>query len=458
MSVPTFSGVLRVALLLMLSGCSGGAFSDGGLGGGAQGGGGSTGGGSGGGGGGGDTDAGLSLTLACSTLNAQRCAYLTRCGLVGTDDTEQNDCLAWLQATWCGPANWPTMVSSHVATLRYDGVAAQACADAFASADCTDFDSLPQACDHFLLPNALLNQSCFDGYDECTQGVCRGAACPRTCQALGMNMEACRLDDDCRSDLYCKLISVTVGTGLCTPRGAQNQSCGTDAPCQASFTCVNGTCVTPPGSGSPCLGTVCAPSSYCQAGVDGGVCTLRNGLGSSCTDDVQCQSGLICQVLENQCALQMLPTAGSACSLAQTCPAGTTCVGASASQLGQCEPPLDAGEPCSASSDCYDFQACVSTDGGIQRYCGPRQPAGKHCTEDRECQDFTVCRQGSCVTLPSRGGSCAVTRECLTGACISLDGGYLCVDPLSAGASCSRDSDCASGLCTQGQCMPSCTP
>jgi hypothetical protein len=194
---------------------------------------------------------------------------------------------------------------------------------------------------------------------------------------------------------------------------------------------------------------------------DGGtpVCTLRLGMGSGCTDDVQCQSTLICQLVgpNNTCQLQQLPK-HSVCSLFQTCLDGTTCVGATASTLGQCEAPLDAGSPCVSSVDCSDFEACVSADGGIQRYCGARLPPGGRCTEDRECEFFTVCKQNACLALPGRGGSCAVTRACLTGACVALDGGYLCVDPLSAGASCVKDSDCASGLCTQGQCMPSCTP
>jgi hypothetical protein len=180
----------------------------------------------------------------------------------------------------------------------------------------------------------------------------------------------------------------------------------------------------------------------------------------SCADDVQCQTGLICQLADPNptCVLQVLTIVGSACSLAQTCPPNTTCVGATANSIGQCLAPLDAGSPCGGSADCNDFEACVSADGGIQRYCGPRQPPGGRCTEDRECQFFTLCRQGACQSLPTRGASCAVTRQCLTGACVTLDGGYLCVDPLSAGSSCAKDSDCASSLCTQGQCMPSCAP
>ncbi len=458
-------------LALVLSACLGAACTpnpsggDAGLGGGGEVGGGSGGGGGGGGGaGGGASDAGLPLTAACSTLDAARCAYLTRCGLVGEGDPEQSECLAWLQATWCGPGNWPTMVNPHVATLRYDGVAAQACADALAAQACEGFDTLPSPCASFLVPNTLLNQSCYDGYDECVQGgstgtaVCRGAACPRTCQPLGLANEACRLDSDCRSDLFCKLTSVTVGTGLCTPRGAVGQLCASDSPCASGLKCVSGQCVDPPQSGMACLGTVCASGSYCLSTSDGGVCSLRNGLGVPCTDDVQCQSGLICQLVTGLCAPQALTMTGSACSLAQSCPAGNTCVGVTATALGQCQAPLDAGAPCVSSSDCSSYHACTNADGGIQRFCGPRQPEGGRCTEDRECQLFDLCRQSSCVALPSRGASCAVTRLCLAGPCVGFDGGYLCVDPLGAGASCAKDSDCASQRCVSGQCLPSCNP
>ena len=455
----TLSTLLRTALLsCLLFGCPSGVGSDGGSGGGGDLGGGAGGGGGGAVGGGGGSDGGLAVSLACTTLDAARCAYLTRCGLVGTDDAEQSDCLAWLQASWCGPGNWPTLVNPHVGTLRYDGVAAEQCADAFATADCGDFATLPAPCTRFLQPNAFPNQSCYDAYTECTEGVCRGAACPRTCQALGLAGDACRLDPDCRSDLYCKLTSVTVGSGQCTPRGGLGATCATEAPCQSAYKCVGGFCVDPPKSGTACLGTVCEAQSYCLAGPDGGVCTLRNPLGVQCTDDVQCQSSLICQLLTGQCVPQVLTMAGSPCSLAQQCPTGSTCVGVSATQLGTCLSPLDAGSPCLSSTDCSASEACTSADGGLQRSCGPRQPPGGRCSEDRECELFSLCRQSSCVALPGRGQSCALTRACLTGPCASFDGGYLCVDPLGAGASCAKDGDCASAHCVAGQCLPSCAP
>src|SRR5689334_15657660 len=48
-------------------------------------------------------DAGLPLKSACAVLNTTRCEYLQRCGLISPSNSAMRDCLAWQQATSCGP-------------------------------------------------------------------------------------------------------------------------------------------------------------------------------------------------------------------------------------------------------------------------------------------------------------------------------------------------------------------
>jgi len=413
--------------------------------------------GDGGGGGGGQSDGGLPLKSACTVLNARRCDYLLRCGLIS--EAAMRDCLAWQQATSCGPSRWQARVEAPVATLRYDGQLAQVCADSWANRKCSDFGLEPNACgNRFLLPNAFSTQACYDGYKECTEGVCRGTACPRSCQPLGLIGEVCRDNPDCKSGLHCKIVTLATGSGVCTAYGQVTQGCDLDQPCAAGLLCSAGKCVQPPQPNQPCLGGSCDESAWCLSGADGGQCKLRLGLGTSCTDDAQCQPSFLCEALTGQCVPRTLSSAGSVCGLRQSCPLGTVCLNATATALGSCAAPLDAGAGCVSSSDCQTQLACIGLDGGLALGCGPRQPNGMRCSENRDCQLLSICRQQTCVRLPTTGDPCALAGSCLFGPCVATDAGSICTEPFGPGVVCTRDADCSSGRCVTGKCLPSCTP
>ncbi len=414
----------------------------------------------GGGTGGGSSDAGLALKSACTVLNSRRCEYLSRCALISATVPAVRDCLAWLQATSCGPTKWQARVEPPLGTLRYDPLAAQLCAEGWASRACSDYGTEPSACNRFLLPNAFNAQACYDGYLECTESnqACRGAACPRSCQPLGASGEVCRDTVDCKKGLYCRLTNPATGVGACTSPGLLNALCDVDQPCGAALVCSGGKCASPPVSGQPCLGATCDVLSWCHSTPDGGACEDRKDAGVSCTDDVQCQSSLLCEVLSNQCVRQQLTQTGAPCGLRQSCPIATVCLGATATALGQCQAPRPAGESCVSSNDCQSHLACVSLDGGLVLGCGPRQLAGQRCTEDRDCQLLSVCRQQTCARLPATGESCAATQACVFGPCVSSDAGTICSEPFGPGALCAKDSDCSSARCVTGKCLPSCTP
>jgi hypothetical protein len=404
----------------------------------------------------GPMDAGLALRSACTVLNARRCEFLARCGLIGSGEGSVRDCLAWLQATSCGPSKWPAQVD--LGTLRYDPIAAQLCADGWATRACESHESEPGACGKFLLPNAFFGQRCYDGYSECAEGVCRGAACPRSCQPRGAVDEVCRENTDCKPNLYCRLPNPTSGVGKCASYGAVSAVCDVDQPCEQGLLCSSGKCALAPTETMPCLGSACDSMSWCLSGLDGGTCTRRRPLGEACSDDVQCEEKLLCEVLSSQCVPKELTALGSVCGLRQSCPAGAVCLGASATVLGKCAAPLDAGMRCVSSNDCPSNLACVGLDGGLATGCGPRQAAGGRCAEDRDCEVLAVCRQSSCVQLPATGESCTRTMSCLFGPCVGGDGGYVCTEPFGPGAACSKNADCSSARCVTGKCLPSCTP
>lgn len=445
--------------MLLLAACAGGLTPNGGTGGGGL----ATGGGSGasaGGSGGGGAVVGLPVSSACSVLNARRCEYLERCGLIQQgSDTARRDCQAWLLSTWCGPTKWPARVAA--GTLYYDGRLGQSCADSWAGRACEDFEAVPVSCTRMISPNVSPLQACYDGYNECTDNqVCRGAACPRSCQPLGAVGDSCQLDSDCRSLLYCKRAVLVTGAGTCENLGISNSVCGPDEPCAPAFTCVAGRCIVPPAVGAPCAtGGICDESSWCSFSDGGSHCALRVGLNERCTDDVQCATGYLCQ--SGRCEPRLLAAVGAMCTDRQTCPTGTTCVGATPGGMpGSCRAPLDGGEPCIASDDCRKHLACASPDGGFELECGFRRPTGAACTVDRDCQVLSRCIGKVCMRLPVVNESCTDERVCLTGPCSATqDGGtFVCGEKLLAGFRCTADTDCASGRCVGSMCLTGCAP
>ncbi len=416
----------------------------------------------GGGAGGGGQDAGLPLKLACTVLNAKRCEYLQRCGLIAASNSAMRDCLALQQATSCGPTKWQPRAEAPVLTLRYDPRLAQVCADGWATRECTDFGTEPIACGmRFLFPNAFNAQACYDGYKECTdflgaERVCRGAACPRICRPVGMVGEVCSDNPDCTNGLYCR-VNLT-GGGSCTAYGQLAQACDAAQPCGLGLVCNAGRCVQPPMANQPCLGAWCDDNAWCLNSADGGQCKPRQGAGAACTDDAQCASLLLCEVLTGQCVSRTITTLGAECGLRQACPLGSVCLNATATSLGTCQPPLEVGASCKSSNDCLAHLACIGLDGGLALGCGARQPDGMRCGENRDCQLLSICRQQLCMRLPTNGEDCRQTQRCLFGPCLATDAGSICTEPYGPGVVCTKNADCGSNRCVTGKCLPGCVP
>lgn len=401
-------------------------------------------------------DGGISYVDACRNLNLNRCAYFIRCGLVEDTMDGREACVRQLEATWCGPLTWPPHVLA--GALRFDPVKAETCGTAFATWSCAEFQALPDSCLTFLRPRAALNEPCFDGYTECTEGVCRGTVCPRTCQARGFSGESCSSDGECRQSLYCRRPQLMPSVGMCTPLGSAGSACEVDAECLIGLECLNQQCRLLPSSGEACLSGRCADSAYCDPlASDAGVCVTRRGEMATCDGD-ECQSVLVCDVLSQRC-LRREVGSGDICSPSQTCPTNETCLGVSANDAGTCGAPLAVGEPCISHRDCQTHLACRA-DGDAGLACRPRAMAGASCATSRDCFTSATCLQGVCQQRPLPSEPCNDTLACRWGLCresTSMDGG-VCGSLLSAGTPCRTNDQCASNICAAGTCIGRCLP
>lgn len=405
--------------------------------------------------GGSKLDGGLTTTEACGVLNGNRCTYLARCGLIENTEQARQDCARGLEATWCGPLTWPAHVAK--GALRYDPYRAEACAQSFLTQTCDEWATLSDSCNRFLLPRVPLGEDCYDGYAECSDGVCRGSSCPRTCQPRALLDEACTVDGDCRTGLYCKLSPFMPTVGQCAAYGTTGAACEGDAECVDGLHCVMQQCRLLPAPGLLCLEGECAETGYCDGLGDAGVCLARKQEGASCTLG-QCQTSLVCDPLRAMCVRLRL-SSGDPCSLLQECPLGQTCLGATEQQPGVCHAPQSEGESCLTHHDCEAHLACDPADGGTT--CQRRETAGGTCDVTRACQSGAVCASAVCTPLPLPGESCAETRACRWGLCRELanvDGGAVCGPLLSAAQPCLRNDECASGACVMGTCVARCVP
>lgn len=155
---------------------------------------------------------------------------------------------------------------------------------------------------------------------KCSNGACLAqcqdsTTCPRQHKCSNGLCEpstTCTFDKDCGQGLVCQ-------AGTCRP--ASSGTCTTNNDCQNGFTCVAGKCQDPCNnkctSQENCVASKCVPKS--------------------CTSNSQCGQGLICH--DSTCKVQ-----DTNCGGAGPCPAGQICVNS------KCKSPLGSG--CSGDETC----------------------------------------------------------------------------------------------------------
>lgn len=410
---------------------------------------------------GGASDGGFTAQNACALINARKCDYLQRCGLIAQGQPALRDCASILVTTECGPSLWPLRVQ--VGTLRFSTVIARACAESYPTAHCEDFTRAPELCNDFLTPGAAANGACYGGnFKECQLGVCRGLSCPKLCRPPGTPGEDCNLNQDCATDagLYCAP-GRTSSSGTCSPFAGVDAGCNALTRCEQNLYCaMDGHCQPLGDNGDACSDKTCVSSNWCAIGADGGgVCTWKAVPGTNCTDDRQCQEGSICVVESGKCGGEGPLPRDSACGSRQSCAPGLTCVGLQPNTLGVCSDPRSTDDLCTGHLDCEGHLACVAADGGSQKHCTARREDGAPCALTRECQLYSACRGGTCIRLPRLGEAC-VSNECVYGSCTEsgTDGGRTCTGQLPPNAPCTFDAECSSSRCSAGSCLAACTP
>lgn len=403
--------------------------------------------------GGSKSDAGVNLLEACRALNLNRCAYFIRCGLLEDSPEGRDACVRELEVTWCGPSTWPPHVMA--GALRFDAVKAETCATAFATWSCKEFGTLPDSCTSFLKPRATLGEPCYDGFTECSEGVCRGSSCPRTCQARAFADEPCTSDAECRTNLFCRPSPFSPSSGVCAAFGTTGDGCLSDGECLLGLHCVNQQCKVLPNAGEPCTAGACSETAYCdQSNTDGGVCVMRKGETAPCGGD-ECQPVLICDPIDQRCIRREL-SSGDPCKPGQACPDGEVCLGGSIRTSGLCGRPLEQGGACLSHADCEAHLACLGGDGGAT--CQPRQSAGASCQDDRECFQSARCVEHVCTQLGLPTQACGDQLGCRWGLCRENGDAGVCGSLLGAGLSCMANEQCASGVCDNRVCIGRCLP
>ncbi len=337
--------------------------------------------------------------------------------------------------------------------------------------------------------------------DECTGGICAGAA-----------TDCSDLDGNCLAG------ACDAGTGECVEAVAEDgTSCDSGEPCTVGATCSGGECggdtIDCSGLDDACNLGVCDEDTLTCVEVpidDGGVpiacddedaCTTGDvcaagacgGLAVDCSElDTECMIGA-CDGLTGECMATPRDdgvacddlnecTVDDACAAGVCSGAGLDCseldgpcvVGACSADTGDCEvQPLDDDEPCNDDQPCTDGDVC--TDGacaGTPKAClaaGPcfvascNEASGaceQEVADDNSiCDDSDICTGGDTCT----GGVCtgqpidceAETEVCFESFCDGSTG--LCVTaPVQDGTDCVDSDPCyAEAVCVNGMCLGS---
>ncbi len=295
---------------------------------------------------------------------------------------------------------------------------------------------------------------CWDYFDFVFGGGCNGPVLPDAelarqrarflseCQALlalpGQGLTANALET-CAQGVHasdqCRFTDLAAGS---CPSNYMTGSLPAGASCVDSHQCQSGTCQFAPATRTD-AGTVAAACGMCTSFVPlGQPCTLSGGM--ACASDAACTgSPPVCTPIQF----------GS--------PAGTTCTGANACQIGlycapgtgKCTVPGGAGASCADTGQCGPRLYCISGTCQPPREVGTSCPGNIACDYPLTCSSSTM--QCTPTTWASSGQPCNETTRCLVGNCSAgvcqtvIPDGQPCAT--SQASTCDAFAQCTAGIC-----------
>ena len=233
------------------------------------------------------------------------------------------------------------------------------------------------------------------------------AACDRVLIGEVMPGAACSVNEQCAGDAYC--MNTTACPGTCQPRGAVGTTCTTDEACQSGMKCTSGSCAVPGADGAPCRGPA---GNECAGGL---ICTGAEGMTTpgTCRSVETVESG----ALHGACNVR----------LTQLCQPGLSCVVTGLTSQ-TCETGgLTSGMPChiAVPESCASGLFCSGTNvmtGDLDGTCAALPGAGMPCATvlfGAACGTGLRCDTGTCHAMQDAGGTCITGADCYSQSCSS---------------------------------------
>jgi hypothetical protein len=297
------------------------------------------------------TEADSSTPAACQDRATAECALMNKCRPTGiqTNYGTEAACVKGLEQNCENSLAAPSNGNNATVT--------EACAKAFPSWSCADFENdvnIPTACQQQMGSLASGSACAFPG--QCTSGFC--AIPPNTecgvCAALPAAGDSCAKLTTCGPGLNC-----VAKTQTCVKLAAKGDACGAGAPCGYELSCVGANATK---------GT----QGTCQAAVEtvGATCDPTLNKGAGC----DLGAGLTCNTTTLKCAKVSVAATGKPCGTVDDqdalCSAGGTCTAATG-MAGTCIAPAAEGKTCAdvGGTGCVAPQRCIGLEGGASGTC-----------------------------------------------------------------------------------------
>ena len=131
-------------------------------------------------------------------------------------------------------------------------------------------------------------------------------------------------------------------------------------------------------------------------GGQGGTLQTGKGVGETCTDDIECRPGLICDDTSGTCQPGHSTEQGGDCVISAECEDGLYCEGGQCAQAGEGVE----GDACVTDADCASGFRCSLV--GLTATCVPEGDVdlGGACSESTDCFGGLACVEGACAQLP----------------------------------------------------------